>query len=262
MTTKKVAKAPPARSARQDSIWDWLQLVEPASGGQSHRNQAARPSTPEQDATAIEKPNAFSPTDTTFSDNSVFDMPEHGTDTSNEAGLRARRGQYATSSSSATTVTSEGAPSSKEFCDEDFGDSRSIAQAGYDFDAPSLSSYDPPTGLPSSTAQSQCSLQCRASGLESAGPNLVFIKSCLQCTLANLPCSRTYPACSRCIRGGHGDLCLLRRAKRVEELGEFNECEVQEPVLLKIKGVDEVIWARKFELYRQVSIPSYSFQEV
>lgn len=74
---------------------------------------------------------------------------------------------------------------------------------------------------------------------------LVWVTSCLQCTLAKMPCSRTIPACSRCVRSGCGDMCLLQRRKLNSErvlgaiVGNIT------PVLLHEKGQGGEIIERK-----------------
>lgn len=81
-------------------------------------------------------------------------------------------------------------------------------------------------------------------------PRLVWITSCLQCTLENLPCSRTHPSCTRCQRNGHAATCLLYRRCFAFEAGDPNG--PSGPVLLKVKGEDEDMWKRKLDLAREL----------
>jgi len=80
-------------------------------------------------------------------------------------------------------------------------------------------------------------------------PRPVWITSCLQCTLAGLPCSRTYPACSRCKRHNRAEECLLQRRRFTSEVMDSSPMDRSAvPALLKVKGEDEGIWKRKVEL--------------
>ncbi|KAF2654220.1 hypothetical protein K491DRAFT_779654 [Lophiostoma macrostomum CBS 122681] len=75
---------------------------------------------------------------------------------------------------------------------------------------------------------------------------LVSILSCWQCVLAGLPCSRTYPACSRCERAGRADTCLLFRRKTVQESTRTNTDIT--PTLLLVEGEDESFRQNKLAL--------------
>ncbi|KAF1957571.1 hypothetical protein CC80DRAFT_560942 [Byssothecium circinans] len=79
-------------------------------------------------------------------------------------------------------------------------------------------------------------------------PVLVFFQSCLQCTLADLPCSRTPPSCTRCVRNGCGSLCLLLRRRQSFDHVKGYTLLMPFPVLLKTVGTDEGVWRRKVEL--------------
>ncbi|KAI4663692.1 uncharacterized protein J4E78_004109 [Alternaria triticimaculans] len=80
-------------------------------------------------------------------------------------------------------------------------------------------------------------------------PRPVWITSCLQCTLAGLPCSRTYPSCSRCKRHNRADECLLQRRRFTSEVMYSSLMDRSTaPALLKVKGEDEGVWERKVEL--------------
>lgn len=83
-------------------------------------------------------------------------------------------------------------------------------------------------------------------------PRFTFITSCMQCILADLPCSRTIPCCSRCKRNGYGNICLLRRQKFVNEINQSNASTCTRPVLLKLRDEDETTWAKKKQLAGEV----------
>lgn len=72
---------------------------------------------------------------------------------------------------------------------------------------------------------------------------IVSLTSCLQCIHLHLPCSRTYPCCTRCARNSRADLCLLHRRRFASEFGRGGG-----PVLLKVEGEDEELRKRKLEL--------------
>lgn len=68
----------------------------------------------------------------------------------------------------------------------------------------------------------------------------VRLTSCLQCTLAKLPCSCAPPACSRCKRNGHGEICLLQRYKFLDERKPSSRViDFRVPVLLQLATDDQ-----------------------
>lgn len=81
----------------------------------------------------------------------------------------------------------------------------------------------------------------------------VFITSCYQCILAGLPCSRALPGCSRCKRAGCQHLCLLHRRKLLGEMVLGDVVGNRTPVLLRLRGDDEVTWENKLVLLHEVS---------
>lgn len=84
-------------------------------------------------------------------------------------------------------------------------------------------------------------------------PRAVSLTSCLQCTLADLPCSRTTPHCSRCVRNGHAATCLLTRRLFPEEIAQAGSMDTRRRlVLLKVRGENEEAWAAKMELRDQL----------
>lgn len=81
--------------------------------------------------------------------------------------------------------------------------------------------------------------------------HLVWITSCIQCVVADLPCSRTVPGCSRCIRNGHGDLCLAQRSRLHAEV--LNDGYNHDPLLLgRVGDHDDDTWAQKEEMQAEV----------
>ncbi|KAF2736929.1 hypothetical protein EJ04DRAFT_138751 [Polyplosphaeria fusca] len=194
-----------------------------------------RPITPSRESPNGAENDNPSPTDTDFSRDSVFDKRETRS--------------YAGSNSSATTIDTE----HNLECGDGYEDRLSVAQLIDEYGTASISSIDPPTKTDVYSAIDQME-NSWSFELEQDGPRIVFIKSCLQCTLAGLPCSRTFPACSRCIRADPGSLCLLRRSKRPEEMVQGEIFKNQEPVLLKVKGQDEAVWEKKIKLFDELMI--------
>ncbi|OCL05929.1 hypothetical protein AOQ84DRAFT_390552 [Glonium stellatum] len=74
---------------------------------------------------------------------------------------------------------------------------------------------------------------------------IIWVTSCLQCALAKLPCSRKIPACSRCVRSGFGELCLLQRRKLNPERVWGDVVGNMMPVLLQEEGQNAEIAERK-----------------
>jgi hypothetical protein len=83
----------------------------------------------------------------------------------------------------------------------------------------------------------------------------VMILSCYQCVMAGLPCSRSYPACSRCERAGNADTCLLFRRKLVGESTREIGFNIT-PTLLLVEGEDEGVRKRKVALLQEVQSSS------
>ena len=83
-------------------------------------------------------------------------------------------------------------------------------------------------------------------------PRIVRLTSCTQCVVANLPCSRTYPYCTRCKRKGQAHLCLLHRKRLEEEINRCDPLSCTESVMVKLKNEDESIWHQKDSLLNEV----------
>ena len=85
-------------------------------------------------------------------------------------------------------------------------------------------------------------------------PRLVWLTSCLQCTLVGLLCSRTHPCCSRCKRTDNPELCLLHRRSFIfETLDPSKSDKCRNPILLRVKGEDDAVWRRKVDLSRELT---------
>ncbi|KAF2750251.1 hypothetical protein M011DRAFT_474714 [Sporormia fimetaria CBS 119925] len=80
----------------------------------------------------------------------------------------------------------------------------------------------------------------------------VLLTSCYQCLLAQLPCSRTLPSCTRCIHNGCSHLCLLHRRKLFREMVAGDTEENQIPVLLVLKAEEEEMVREKVGLLREL----------
>ena len=98
------------------------------------------------------------------------------------------------------------------------------------------------------------SVEAAVAPIDPDKPRITRITSCTQCTVADLKCSRGVPSCSRCNRKGQGSLCLLQRARYMEELDEDLPCSPT--VLLKLKDDDELIWQQKVMLNKEVCVSS------
>lgn len=102
------------------------------------------------------------------------------------------------------------------------------------------------------------SVEAAVAPIDPDKPRITRITSCTQCTVADLKCSRGVPSCSRCNRKGQGSLCLLQRARYMEELDEDLPCSPT--VLLKLKDDDEWIWQQKVMLNKEVCVSSLATQ--
>ena len=80
---------------------------------------------------------------------------------------------------------------------------------------------------------------------------------CLQCSVKNLCCDKTLPACSRCVRCKEGQLCLARRWMTAEEIAK--QCGSKrwggDTVMLDLGAYaeDNEIQSRRAELAERVS---------
>lgn len=248
-------------SSTPDDILVWLDKIDPRDApptidlveDQDHSFVApkhqinsfdALPCTPQrhdtQQTSAGEYP---SPTNTGFTDNSIFDQPfAPGTryfDTHNDA----------LSYCSATSIVSS------DFSDTDSSYKSQIVRSE------NLAEAEPQniTGVEVANAHNIKSVKRHAPVIHRKTEEvhlvqpkkvperrtLVWVTSCLQCTLAKMPCSRTVPACSRCVRVGCGDMCLPHRRKLNSERVLGAVVGNMTPVLLHEKGQDGEIIERK-----------------
>ncbi|KAF2262073.1 hypothetical protein CC78DRAFT_326559 [Lojkania enalia] len=228
-----------------ETIQGWLRGLK--LGDNENEVVAVHPS-PQRPLTPVRQPlarnNRPSPTDTNFSGDSIFDRPEERSPCSK------KRSSYAFSDTSETSTGSD------EYSDwqrkEDFGGLVCRPPAPRSYDKVSLISYDPPTELDVLLVDEVPNKPAPSLVIDYEEPHFIFLTSCLQCQLKDMPCSRTLPACSRCVRTGCGHLCLLHRRKLRAEMVDGDIIGNGEPVLLKVKGEDEDLWERKMALYNKL----------
>ncbi|KAF1936022.1 hypothetical protein EJ02DRAFT_105996 [Clathrospora elynae] len=211
--------------------------------------------------------NEISPTNTSFSNTSIFDRPPrrsfiHG-------GLRPKFKIQDNSSDTTSVGDEECAPDLKEERHLERPAALLFAQR---ISSPSatLLSHDPPSNVDEDKEEEEEEFDAIAKSstvpylplYDPTVPRIVWVTSCLQCTLAKLPCSRTHPSCSRCKRKGHGDDCLLHRRWFTSEILEpAMETKSGQPILLKIRGEDEAVWNRKVALAEELRVQWLAEQE-
>ena len=205
------------------------------------------PTTPIRQTSARPTQDEVSPTDTTFSEPSIFDRPlRKGLFSSPTPRCKTRDDHSDTTSigSDDWELATKTEHPAERPVPPNFSLPPSVPPPSLDF---SVSISDADTGEPTTVldpkAQSPLSTQ------EPNEPRPVWITSCLQCILASLPCSRTYPSCNRCKRNDCAEECLLHRRCLISEtldLTEVGGCKT--PILLKVKGENDEIWKRKVEL--------------
>ncbi|KAF2810964.1 uncharacterized protein BDZ99DRAFT_292206 [Mytilinidion resinicola] len=79
---------------------------------------------------------------------------------------------------------------------------------------------------------------------------VILVTSCLHCVLAKLPCSRTLPACSRCVRNGR--LCLPQRRRMNTELVRGDTIGNVLPIPFYLPDDDAETRGRKVALYDEL----------
>jgi hypothetical protein len=239
-----------------DRIAGWLEELSISSDDSNRRendesveeqSESFEPTTPPRRAsTPLTAYEEVSPTDTSFSGHSIFDAP---TRKNLRCGSPTSKYQIRDDTSDITSVGD----------DVEWGLSVKEQHLVQPPPAPNFArrASSPPTSVvsydPSSNAEED-EANVSSEPAPDAGfplydpidPRLVWITSCLQCTLANLPCSRTHPACSRCKRKGCADDCLLHRRSFAIEALDPEKCKV--PILLKVRGDEEETWQRKLGL--------------
>lgn len=198
--------------------------------------------TPLRRSSVVQIPDHSSPITSIFSDETLFDAPLR-----KDIPLRAPTcNQFYADFSDHTSIDGEdnaGGVSEKPCLISNYTQQFHISTA-------SLDSCDPPSSVHSDFDDPLGHIV--QSGREDNHnpdlPRVVNITSCLQCTLANLPCSRTTPCCTRCVRNGYGDTCLLTRRLFPEEIIQAGSAGPRRLVLLKVKGENDEVWATKMEL--------------
>jgi hypothetical protein len=209
------------------------------------------PRTPKRQPNSHATLEEISPTDTSFSGQSIFDVP-------------LRRDLF-------------GSPTPKCGIRDDDSDTTSInsddwtlvQEKGHALERPVPPNFSLLPSVPSASLDSHGSTLDVSIGEFAPVPDLkgkpvlltqdpneprpVWITSCLQCTIAGLSCSRTYPYCSRCQRSGRAEECLLHRRCSVSEAPNSTEvAECKAPLLLKVIGEDDGLSKRKVELAEEL----------
>ncbi|KAL6704635.1 hypothetical protein ACN47E_008032 [Coniothyrium glycines] len=202
------------------------------------------PTTPQKQLQSIQRCEEVSPTDTSFSNDSNFDVQtprdlqsnslgpsfriyDEFSDTDSIHGCEER--PVATSRTQKATCNTPAALTHSKTYEDVFQSRSEKLHTKEDVALPLYApSHDPST------------------------PRLVCITSCLQCTLTNLPCSRTPPSCSRCRRKGQQDICLLQRRKFPEEMISATLAEYTTPKLLRLRDEEEQSWNRKMAVHDEL----------
>lgn len=203
-------------------VIEWLKEIDLGADEKEQIKEEAGPRTPPRRQYERLLYEEVSPTDTTFSGASIFDKSYR----QHEELDRPR--QCRDDISEATSV------------DED--DEKPTRQTV--FDARSGTLFD--DGPDSTVDEIYAEVQPR-SVFEPNTIRLTTIISCLQCTLASLPCSRTSPSCTRCIRNNFSSFCLLQRRLFDDEIADTPPELCLTPVLLKLATEDEGSWKKKME---------------
>jgi hypothetical protein len=221
--------------------------------------RAVAPVTPLRRPTPLLCYDEPSPTNTSFSGGSIFDNPQTLHDSWNDDPFRD-------DISDATSVNNENEypeTKSKQFTPiftQNIHAPGSIAEksrlaSGFSYGPPS----EPDTDLQDELGDfTDLPVAPQSAPVSRDKPRIVWLTSCLQCTLAGLPCSRTTPSCSRCLRAGKGSTCLLYRRKFREEIDASDAETCTVPVLLKLKDEDSETWKEKLKLAEEVNSESCS----
>ncbi|KAF9695084.1 hypothetical protein EKO04_007046 [Ascochyta lentis] len=188
----------------------------------------------------------ISPTSTSFSRGSVFDTPE----VSGNPGTG--EDPFCDDISGITSVLNLEAGKGQD-------NSEIVGEDYNNFEIKSFASYDPPSEIDEDLTHSinntcKALTDTAALPIDPRKPRITWITSCTQCTLADLPCSRTTPCCSRCKRNGQANVCLLHRRKFRDEIERSESEACTKPVLLKLKGDDESHWREKLRLADEVRL--------
>lgn len=211
-----------------ESILDVSELSETLPPRKDQESPAA-PRTPPRRRSHTEV--SFSPTTTSFSIGSIFDtsirQPPHRSDS---PGVDQQT--YGNKSDSDdTSITREDQEEVKD------SPRKSTALQIENDICLSDAANDNPITTPLSDADNH----------EAPRTRRVALTSCLQCLLAYLPCSRTLPACSRCIRNARSP-CLLHRLPFLnEQVLPAARSAVGRSALVKMPGESEDAWVVRNE---------------
>ncbi|KAF2012513.1 hypothetical protein BU24DRAFT_484169 [Aaosphaeria arxii CBS 175.79] len=238
-----------------ETIVEWLQKIDLDSAStvtperddiDTALEEAPRPNTPAPTVVVVE-PEEVSPTKTNFSGDTVFDEPpapalykgyvygEPGRkDDINIDEIR-----------SASSITDAG--------DYDLQSSSGDDEASAEIKAPEDVScaglHHSLTGFYAATEQE---VSATSEKTEAPEKRLVIVVSCLQCTLQGMRCSRTLPACSRCVRAGRDDTCLLHRRMMAYEAKTNGQWASNMPILLRLQHDPEEKWNMKNKLAQKL----------
>jgi hypothetical protein len=238
-----------------NGVETWLGAMDVKVGLEDTRQMTptALPSTPSLKLLHLQHYEAqlceeVSPTDSNFSSDQIFDPPCSPTDSSC---ISARnRCEYPDTEASSLDDEDE-LRARKELL--------ASAEQSNNSDVDSANSTTPLDDSPFERAFPGSSLNLAptatvppSGGFDPAAPHLIYLTSCLQCTLSGLRCSRTLPACSRCKRHGHGDLCLVQRKRHHTEVFGADDSVDTDPILLIGAGDHEGIRQQKVQLQNEV----------
>ncbi|EDU40632.1 hypothetical protein PtrSN002B_007591 [Pyrenophora tritici-repentis] len=199
----------------------------------------------------------ISPTDTSFSGHSIFDTPFRNKLKHRSPSIRLQipnddsdtsdsEGEWESTPIKERTLT----PKAESVPEDPAAIESSHIPASSSAD---LNAYDPSVDLGVHGPHQPAEPTNQLLTYEPDTPRIVWLTSCLQCTLADLPCSRTHPSCSRCQRTGNPEFCLLhRRSFASEALDPSKSEKCRSPILLKVQGEDETSWKRKVELSKEL----------
>lgn len=207
------------------------------------------PTTPPRRRFLAQRYEEVSPTNTSFSDDSVFDVPHLPDESVNGDPFCDDIPDIFPADNLNWVSKSNARQRSARSSLEDHQDTPD--------DDESLVSYDPPS---EAAVNIEDHFHTPGEALASATPSLINpsiplfteITSCTQCIVADLPCSRTVPCCSRCKRNGEGDVCLLHRQLYGYEIDRSETSMCTQPVLLKLQGEDKMRWRKKLRRMKEV----------